>query len=102
MASNLCCVVSLTTSWEPIFGSASDVGDRARLRQELDLLKNTGINNLRVLAASESSELMRAVRPAVLIAPGEYNEDLLVGLDFLLDEMAQRDMKVVLYFNNFW
>lgn len=83
-------------------GSPNDVGDRARLRKELDLLKNTGINNLRVLAASESSELMRAVRPAVLIAPGEYNEDLLVGLDFLLDEMAQRDMTVVLYFNNFW
>jgi mannan endo-1,4-beta-mannosidase len=83
-------------------GAANDVGDRERLRKELDLLKNTGINNLRVLAASESSELMRAVRPAIITAPGEYNEDLLIGLDFLLDEMARRDMKVVLYFNNFW
>lgn len=83
-------------------GAPSELGDRDRLRKELDLLKATGINNLRVLASSESSELVRAVRPAIITAPGEYNEDLLIGLDFLLDEMAKRDMHVVLYFNNFW
>lgn len=83
-------------------GSEGAVGDRERLIRELDLLQRTGINNLRVLAASEQSELMRAVRPAIVTAPGEYSEELWAGLDFLLDEMAKRDMTAVLYFNNFW
>lgn len=83
-------------------GAEGELGDRERLGKELDLLQATGINNLRVLAVSESSELMRAVRPATMTAPNEYSEDLLVGLDVLLDEMAKRDMQVVLYFNNFW
>lgn len=92
-----------TNMWYGAYlGAPGELGDRQRLRKELDLLKQTGINNLRVLAVSEASELVRAVRPAVIPAPGEYNENLLIGLDFLLDEMAQRDMHAVLYFNNFW
>ncbi len=83
-------------------GSPGPEGDRERLMQELDTLKANGITNLRVLAASESSELMRAVQPALVEAPGEYNDNLLKGLDFLLSEMAKRDMKAVLYMNNFW
>ena len=31
-----------------------------------------------------------------------YNEDLLAGLDFLLAEMGKRDMKAVIFLNNFW
>lgn len=83
-------------------GSPGPEGDRERLVRELDNLKANGITNLRVLAASESSELMRAVQPALVEAPGEYNDNLLKGLDFLLAEMAKRDMKAVLYMNNFW
>lgn len=83
-------------------GSPGPEGDRERLVKELDALKANGITNLRVLAASENSELMRAVQPALIEAPGEYNDNLLQGLDFLLAEMAKRDMKAVLYLNNFW
>lgn len=83
-------------------GSAGAVGDRERLIRELDLLQKTGINNLRVLAVSESSELMRAVRPAIIKAPNDYDEELLAGMDFLLDQMAKRNMTAVLYLNNFW
>ncbi|MDO3383213.1 glycoside hydrolase 5 family protein [Gilvimarinus algae] len=84
-------------------GAPGELGDRERLLRELDLLQSYGINNLRVLAASESSELMRAVRPAIVEnAEGDLNESLLQGLDFLLAEMAKRDMKAVLYLNNFW
>ncbi len=83
-------------------GSPGKTGDRARLTQELDQLAAQGITNLRVLAVSESSELMRAVRPAVLQSPGHIDETLWQGLDFLLAEMAKRDMKAVLYLNNFW
>lgn len=83
-------------------GSAGGVGDRDRLIRELDTLKSHGITNLRVLAASEASELQRAVHPAIVESPGNYNQELLEGLDFLLMEMARRDMKAVLYLNNFW
>lgn len=83
-------------------GSPGPGGDRARLRQELDQLAAQGILNLRVLAISENSTLKRAVTPAVIQSPGEIDETLWAGLDYLLAEMARRDMKAVLYLNNFW
>jgi mannan endo-1,4-beta-mannosidase len=83
-------------------GSPSGVGKRARLRKELDGMKALGINNLRVLAVSENTAMRSAVRPATITAPGKYDEDLLAGLDFLVDELGKRDMTVVLYLNNFW
>jgi mannan endo-1,4-beta-mannosidase len=36
------------------------------------------------------------------LAPGQYDEELLRGLDFLLAELGRRDMTAVLYLNNFW
>jgi mannan endo-1,4-beta-mannosidase len=57
---------------------------------------------LRVLAVSEKSEINSAVKPAVTNGFGNYDESLLQGLDYLLVELAKRDMTVVLYFNNFW
>lgn len=83
-------------------GSAGKVGDRARLTKELDSLKALGINNLRVLAVSEKSDLNSAVHPATTNGFGQYDEELLAGLDFLVAEMAKRDMSVVIYLNNFW
>ena len=83
-------------------GSPGSTGDRARLAKELDQLASQGVMNLRVLAISESSALKRAVRPVVLQKPGAIDETLWQGLDYLLDEMAKRDMKAVLYVNNFW
>jgi len=83
-------------------GSAGNVGDRARLVKELDNLKLMGINNLRVLAVSEKSEHNSAVHPATTNGFGQYDEELLAGLDFLVAEMAKRDMSVVIYLNNFW
>lgn len=83
-------------------GAASGVGERARLLKELDNMQALGINNLRVLAVSEKTAMKSAVSPATTAAPGQYDEALLVGLDFLLAEVAKRDMTVVLYLNNFW
>ena len=76
---------------------------RARLVRELDALQRLGVNNLRLLAASEgpASEPQR-VHPAVQDRPGEYNEQLLRGLDFELAELARRDMRAVLILNNFF
>ena len=55
------------------------------------------------MAASEGpdSEPWRMV-PALQTEMGTYNEDLLLGLDFLLDEMAKRDMVAVVCLNNMW
>src|SRR5690606_366745 len=45
----------------------------------------------------------RGVTPGLIqSSKGELNSELLEGLDFLLTEMAARDMKAVLYLNNFW
>ena len=83
-------------------GSAANFGDRARLIKELDDLKALGVTNLRVLGSSELSPLINSLDPAFSNKPGDYNADLLTGLDFLLAEMAKRDMKAVLYLTNFW
>jgi mannan endo-1,4-beta-mannosidase len=83
-------------------GSPGKTGNRDRLREELDILKRNGITNLRVLAASESSELVMSLRPAFQPEPGKYNEELLQGLDYLLMEMGKRDMKAVIFLNNYW
>jgi mannan endo-1,4-beta-mannosidase len=83
-------------------GAPSGVGQRARLVKELDRLKAIGINNVRVLAVSEQTDMKSAVRPATTRKPGDYDENLLKGLDFLMAELARRDMTAVLYLNNFW
>jgi mannan endo-1,4-beta-mannosidase len=92
-----------TNLWYGMYlGSPGNTGDRARLVKELDQLASQGVLNLRVLAISEASSLKRAVTPAVVQRPDEVDDTLWKGLDFLLDEMARRDMKAVLYLSNFW
>src|ERR1041384_877842 len=78
-------------------------GDRQRLLRELDGMKALGITNLRILAASEGpdDEPLRLV-PALLVAPGVYNADLLDGLDFVLKALADRDMKAIMTLGNMW
>lgn len=83
-------------------GSPGPTGDRERLKRELDILKENGITNLRVLAASEKSYIKTSLQPAVQPEPGVFNEDLLEGLDFLLAEMKKRDMHAVVFLNNYW
>ena len=83
-------------------GSPGSTGDRERLLKELDQLQAIGVTNVRVLGLSEASELKRAVRPAIMSKPGQYDEELLTGLDFLMAELAKREMKAVIYLNNFW
>jgi mannan endo-1,4-beta-mannosidase len=96
-------VITGVNMWYAAYlGAPGEVGDRERLAKELDNLKSIGVNNLRVLAVSEKSEINSAVKPAVTNGFGNYDENLLQGLDYLLVELAKRDMTVVLYFNNFW
>jgi mannan endo-1,4-beta-mannosidase len=83
-------------------GSPGPTGRRERLCRELDLLAAHGITNIRIMASSESSALSHAVRPPMMRAAEDIDEDLLCGLDFLLHHMAERDMRAVLYLTNFW
>jgi mannan endo-1,4-beta-mannosidase len=78
-------------------------GDRQQLLRELDDMKAHGITNLRLMAASEGPdrEPLRIV-PALLVAPGVYNADLLDGLDFALKALADRGMKAIMTLGNMW
>lgn len=86
-----------------ILGSEGRGGNRERLCRELDSLKSIGIDNLRILVGSDGEEGVPAkVEPTLQKAPGVYNDTIFAGLDFLLAEMAKRDMLAVLYLNNSW
>ncbi len=81
----------------------ADTGDgHMRLRRELDRLSADGLTNLRILALSEASRIPWALRPSVVEGPGRLNEQLLVGLDVMLDEMSKRRMRGVLFLTNYW
>jgi mannan endo-1,4-beta-mannosidase len=77
-------------------------GGRQRLVRELDQLHKLGVNNLRLLAGSETSPLAGAIPRGITRSPHDYDEALLAGLDFCLAEMAKRDMRAVLFLSNYW
>ncbi|NJK94234.1 MAG: cellulase family glycosylhydrolase [Bacteroidales bacterium] len=83
-------------------GSKGITGDRERLKRELDRFVLLGINNLRILAASEACTFEGTLKPAIQPSKGIYDEELLDGLDFLLAEMGKRKIYGVLFLNNFW
>lgn len=86
-----------------ILASEGVGGDRQRLAAELDTLSALGIDNLRILVGGDGEEgLPSHISPTLQKQPGEYNDTLLRGLDYLLAELEKRDMKAVLYLNNAW
>ncbi len=86
-----------------ILGSEGIGGNRARLESELDTLKALGMTNLRVLVGGDGPDgIPTRISPTLQKEPGVYNDTIFRGLDWLLAEMAERDMKAVLYINNSW
>lgn len=86
-----------------ILASTGRGGDRARLARELDLMKANGIDNVRVLVGGDGDENIPShIMPVLQTAPGVYNDTILDGLDYLMVQLEQRDMKAVLYLNNAW
>jgi mannan endo-1,4-beta-mannosidase len=74
-----------------------------QLQKELDLLKASGITNLRILALSEGPDTAPyRVNPALISSPGQINENLFVALDQVLVEMNKRNMTAILVLSNFW
>lgn len=91
-----------TNLWYGMYlGMPGESGDRQRLIKELDHLKELGLTNLRILGSSEGDGLYQ-ITPTMQTNPGIYNEEVLMGLDFLLSEMKKRGMKAVVVLNNFW
>lgn len=87
----------------PLIASEGRGGNRERLHKELDALKSIGVTNLRILVGSDGSEgIAYKVEPVLQLEPGVYNDTVLRGLDYLLAQIAERDMHAVLYFNNSW
>ena len=86
-----------------ILGSEGEGGNRERLHKELDFLKSIGINNLRVLVGADGENGIKTrVEPSLQMAPGVYNDTILAGLDYFMNELRERDMTAVLYLNNSW
>jgi mannan endo-1,4-beta-mannosidase len=86
-----------------ILASTAEGGNRARLLRELDLMRDAGITNLRILVGAEGPDHQPTrVTPALQIAPGQYDDALFDGLDFLLCEMQKRGQCAVLYLLNSW
>ena len=80
-----------------ILGSEGEGGNRERLHKELDFLKNIGINNLRVLVGADGENGVKTrVEPSLQVAPGVYNDTILAGLDYFMNELRKRDL------NNSW
>ena len=83
-------------------GSLGKSGNRERLIRELDKIQKMGINNIRIMALTEGPD----TEPYRIIPSnndkGNLKEDLLVGLDFLLNEMKKRNMYAVVCLSNFW
>lgn len=83
-------------------GSVAESGNRELLIRELDRMKHLGITNLRIMALTEGPD----TEPYRIVPSnndrGVLKEEYLIGLDFLLTEMAKRKMYAVVCFSNFW
>ena len=78
---------------------------KKRLQQELDFLQENNVNNLRIMVAAEGEGLVNGkirVEPAYQKTKGNFDDKLLIGLDYLLVEMGKRNMKAVLFLSNNW
>ncbi len=84
-------------------GMDGEGGDRVRLVAELDRLQQLGVTNLRIMASSEGPDTEPyRMRPALMTAPGDYNQAVLDGLDYMLAQMDERGMQAVMVLTNYW
>ncbi|OUM60349.1 glycoside hydrolase family 5 protein [Piromyces sp. E2] len=88
--------------WEAMNLGAKKTGNRTRLVNDLNKMKEMNINNLRIIAGSEGSEYPQKPVNVLMLKPGVYNEDMFKGLDYALYQMKKRNMKAVMVLNNFW
>src|SRR5207253_5893931 len=71
-----------TNMWYAAYlGADSPIGNRDRLKRELDRLAVLGINNVRILGSSEFSPPRNSVRPTFRNRTSHYNGAMRRGLD---------------------
>jgi mannan endo-1,4-beta-mannosidase len=77
---------------------------KIRLQQELDFLKSKGINNLRVLVGAEGKpgNYTFSVAEASQPEQGKFDDNLLKGLDYFLQQIGKRNMTAILFLTNNW
>eukprot|EP00850_Spirogloea_muscicola_P005637 SM000026S08886 [mRNA] locus=s26:278504:280628:- [translate_table: standard] len=82
-----------------------DGGNRTRLANDLDLLARLGFNNVRLMAATEGPD-KSPYRWTPTLFPRQVlrfvNEAVFKGLDYMLVQLRQRDMKATMVLNDFW
>ncbi len=71
------CYVGANMWYGAYLSDAGLTGGRQRLVRELDRLHKIGINNIRLLAGSETSPLAGAIPRGITRAPHDYDEALL-------------------------
>ncbi len=91
-----------TNMWYGTLLASEHYGDRERLKQELDRLQELGVTNLRILAGAEGEPGTSHIEPIMQPRPGEFNDTLLEGMDYLLADLERRNMKAVVYLTNAW
>ncbi|KAA6412341.1 MAG: mannan endo-1 [Trebouxia sp. A1-2] len=76
---------------------AADPGLQQQVLEVLDDAKAAGLTVIRTWAFNDGPE-WNALQPA----PGQFEERVFVGLDFVLAEAARRGLKVLLALTNYW
>ncbi|KAJ2387751.1 hypothetical protein H4S02_003209 [Coemansia sp. RSA 2611] len=79
--------------------------NRARVLRDLADLSSRGINMIRILAASEASQFGKQpdrMYPALMRAPGQYDDEVFAGLDWVLAQLPRFNMYATVSLNNYW
>ncbi len=67
--------------WQAMNLGASESGNRSRVLTDLKILKENGINCVRIMAGSEGPEgEPYRMYPALMNSPGDYNENVFQGM----------------------
>ena len=84
-------------------GADAPIGNRDRLKRELDRLAALGINNVRILGIVRILAAQE-FRPPDVSRPHQplTTRRCCAGLDHALAEMGKRGMTAVIYLTNFW
>lgn len=75
---------------------STEGGNRTRLDLELNQLVAMGVNYVRIVTGTEGPDGEPfCMRPALVDAPGKYNEKTYYGLDYFIVDLGKRNMTTV-------
>lgn len=77
---------------------AADPSLRGHVDAILDTAVDAGLNTIRTWAFNDGADEWNALQPA----PGEFDESILQGLDYVVEEAGRRDLRLILPLVNYW